>query len=209
MQKLNYDAQESWSMTSGRMQSPIAIRTAETDLIDYPASLNLAYDFTGQYVHDTGQGVEIGLTGTAVIANRPFQLQQFHLHAPSEHTLDGKQFDAEVHFVHQAPDGRQAVIGVFLQIGQASTTFATILSRINDDHSFKCDVTDILPTNRSYYHYIGSLTTPPLSENVEWYILAQPMTLSADQLAAFHVHYDYNNRHIQPLNGRPVLYYNA
>ena len=58
MQKLNYDAQESWSMTSGRMQSPIAIRTAETDLIDYPASLNLAYDFTGQYVHDTGQGVE-------------------------------------------------------------------------------------------------------------------------------------------------------
>ena len=178
------------------MQSPIAIRTAETDLIDYPASLNLAYDFTGQYVHDTGQGVEIGLTGTAVIANRPFQLQQFHIHAPSEHTLD------------QAPDGRQAVIGVFLQIGQASTTFATILSRINDDHSFKCDVTDILPTNRSYYHYIGSLTTPPLSENVEWYILAQPMTISADQLASFHVHYDYNNRHIQPLNGRPVLYYN-
>lgn len=207
MQKLNYDAQESWSMTAGLMQSPIAITSKTADSIDYPASLELYYDLNANYVRDTGQGLEVGLTGTAIIANRPFRLQQFHIHAPSEHTLDGESYDGEIHFVHEAADGRLAVIGVFLQLGAPSETFANILSRINDESVFSCEVTDLLPTNRSYYHYIGSLTTPPLSENVDWYVLEQPMTISAEQLAEFHVHYDHNNRHLQPLNGRHVLYY--
>ena len=99
-------------MTAGLMQSPIAITSKTADSIDYPASLELYYDLNANYVRDTGQGLEVGLTGTAIIANRPFRLQQFHVHAPSEHTLDGEAYDGEIHFVHEAADGRLAVIGV-------------------------------------------------------------------------------------------------
>jgi diphthamide synthase (EF-2-diphthine--ammonia ligase) len=67
------------------------------------------------------------------------------------------------------------------------------------------DITPLLPRKLGYYHYLGSLTTPPLTQNVEWYVLKQPVSLSAEQLATLRKHYPRNNRSIQPLNGRPVI----
>ncbi len=154
-----------------------------------------------------GHGIEIGLKGQAIIDNRLFSLQQFHIHAPSEHLLNDYRFDGEIHFVHQAEDGRMAVIAVFLKAGKTSETFSQILDNVNQDQNFACNLNDLIPKNKAYYHYLGSLTTPPLTENVEWYILAHPVQLSSKQLAEFHKLYPYNNRQLQPLNGRPVLYY--
>lgn len=207
MPKLDYDNQELWPRTSGIMQSPIDINVSTTVPMGFVAPISLDYDVNATYVHDTGQGFEVGLSGKAEIANRPFNLTQFHIHAPSEHTVNGHQYDAEIHFVHEAQDGRMAVIGVLLEIGLESPTVETMLNRINSESIFKCDVSDLLPKNKSYYHYLGSLTTPPLTENVEWYVLEQVVTLSRAQLEQFHVHYHKNNRDTQPLNERKVLYF--
>lgn len=63
----------------------------------------------------------------------------------------------------------------------------------------------MIPTNKTYYHYIGSLTTPPLSENVEWYVMKNPVEVSKAQIETFNKYYDSNNRKVQKLNGRSVL----
>ena len=67
------------------------------------------------------------------------------------------------------------------------------------------NVADILPENRAAFHYMGSLTTPPCSEQVRWFVLTQPITMSATQIAAFTAIYGNNNRPVQPLNARTVL----
>ncbi|EJO07202.1 carbonic anhydrase family protein [Oenococcus oeni] len=206
MPKLDYDNQNNWLFKTEQMQSPVALESNKAEKIEKQATLKLNYSTNASYVHDNGQGIEIGLSGKAIIDNRFFSLQQFHIHAPSEHLLNNYRFDGEIHFVHQAKDGRTAVIAVFLKAGKTSKTFSQIFNHLNQDQNFVCDLTDLIPENKSYYHYLGSLTTPPLTENVEWYILANPVEISRQQLAEFHKLYPYNNRQLQSLNGRPVLY---
>lgn len=206
MVKLDYNNQNTWLFETGQMQSPVALESNKAKIIEKQPALKLNYSTNASYVHDTGQGIEIGLKGEAIIDNRLFSLQQFHIHTPSEHLLNDYRFDGEIHFVHQAEDGRMAVIAVFLKAGKTSVTFSQILDHINRDQNFVCNLNDLIPENKAYYHYLGSLTTPPLTENVEWYILANPAQMSGKQLAEFHKLYPYNNRQLQSLNGRPVLY---
>lgn len=209
MPYLNYMHQEEWSFVAGDMQSPINIEPSQTHQITYDAPLKLQYDKTVPYVHDTGRGIEFGLTGPQIWLNhRPFAPQQGHLHFPSEHTLRGRQFDGELHFVHQAPDGRLGVVAILLQITpQGDTSLKDILAHMPTDEPFQTDIMALLPESRNYYQYLGSLTTPPLTENVEWYILDEPLAVSSEQLERFKDFYIGNNRDIQPLHTRVVQYY--
>ena len=68
----------------------------------------------------------------------------------------------------------------------------------------KVNVDDLLPTTRTSYRYDGSLTTPPCSEGVKWFVMTTPVPLSAAQIAAFTALVKDNNRPVQPLNGRVV-----
>ncbi|MFZ1181259.1 MAG: carbonic anhydrase family protein [Herbaspirillum sp.] len=147
----------------------------------------------------------------ATIRGRRFQLQQFHFHAPSEHTLNGVRYPLEAHFVYQAKDGRLAVLGVMFREGEANPAFTEIMQRVvphgKAEPIASFDISRLLPSDKSYYHYLGSLTTPPLSQNLEWYVLPQPLTLSAMQIADFHRYYMRNNRDLQPRNNRELLYF--
>jgi carbonic anhydrase len=67
------------------------------------------------------------------------------------------------------------------------------------------DITNLLPTDRGYYTFAGSLTTPPCSEGVTWFVLKQQSSISANEIAAFAKIYPKNARPIQPLNGRMLL----
>lgn len=207
MAPLDYDAQDTWPQTFGHTQSPIDIQTNLAQPMPYSAPIKLSYHLMANYVRDTGRNIEVGLTGMAEIAKRPFALQQFHIHAPSEHMRDGQHFDAEIHFVHGSPNGQLAVIGIFLQLGAPSPLVAQMLTHVNREEPLPFNVADLLPTNKSYHHYMGSLTTPPLTENVEWYILDHTLTLSAEQLQQLHVHYHRNNRDVQPLHERLLLHH--
>lgn len=208
--KLNYSQQDKWEFVAGKMQSPINIETPKlmTDPSTNPLSISYMHEI--EDVEDNGHAIEAVAKGSASIDGRQFVLQQFHFHAPSEHTIDGKHSAAEVHFVHREADGRLAVIAVMLEEGAANEAFEQVLQSV-DTHQTKegVHIDDLLPEDKSYYHYLGSLTTPPLSENVEWYIMQHKMTVSADQLERFHTYYAYNNRQLQPLNDRTVLAHKA
>ena len=201
---LDYGNQDEWTFESGEMQSPINIETGAAEAMVEDGSLTLDYAEEIIDVVDNGQ---------ATIAGRSFELTQFHLHSPSEHTLDGEYFPIELHFVHKAQDGRLAVIAVFFKEGTENAAFQAILDDVQANEEsdvasgLSLNVAELLPANESYYHYLGSLTTPPLTENVEWYVMANPVEVSAEQIAAFNEYYEGNNREVQPLGERSVLKY--
>lgn len=122
-----------------------------------------------------------------------YDLLQFHFHTPSEHTVDGNAYPAEVHFVHAAEDGSLAVIGVFIEDGAASDALAPFwddLSAIEDAPVEDIDVDALLPGDKTYYTYNGSLTTPPCSEIVTWLVMQSPITMSTEQLDALRAVHD-------------------
>ena len=214
-EKLDYAHQDTWQVVHGKAQSPIGITTGKAvpAATDEPQVLQLPQGHAEvEDVVDNGHAVEVEThPAVAMIRGRPFSLAQFHFHAQSEHTINGKHYPLEGHFVFKAQDGRLAVIGVMYEAGAANPVIQTVLDDLAGKHKAagpqEIDLTALLPKQHGLYHYLGSLTTPPLTENVEWYVLETPVTMSEAQIAAFRSHYRHNNRNVQPLNGRPVIHY--
>ncbi len=206
-----YDHQDDWLFETGRMQSPINIDTKILEPSHTYHELDFNFDSHVHHVSDTGHSIELALTGKSHFMNREFSLLQLHFHAPSEHTVDGKYSDLEAHFVHTGEDGRLAVMGILFNVGEENTAFEILLDEIEDsdlENGFEIALASFLPEDLAYYHYIGSLTTPPLAENVEWYILEEQLEISQEQLNRFHKFYEDNNRDIQDLNDRIITYIN-
>lgn len=204
-----YDDQKSWEQVSGKMQSPIDIPSSSVEKMEDNGEIKLDYSSKITNAENNGHSIQITDSGNAQINQRTFALTQFHFHAESEHTVDGKHYPLEAHFVNQSQDGRVAVIGVFFIEGVNNKGFQEVLDDVTDNQ--KTEITDIesmFPENKSYYHYLGSLTTPPLTENVEWYIMKNPVEVSKEQIKKFQEYYAHNNRNIQSLNNRVILEHN-
>jgi carbonic anhydrase len=163
---------------------------------------------------NNGHTVQINYGGadTLVVGDERFVLLQYHFHAPSEHTISGRHAPMEMHLVHKSAAGNLAVLGVLIEEGAANAAFAPVWANLPtakgmETHyqDVEVDVDDLLPANRAAYRYSGSLTTPPCSEGVRWFVLATPIQLSAEQVAAFKAVVQGNNRPVQPLNDRPVV----
>lgn len=207
---IDYDDQKDWEFTSGKMQSPIDITTKNAEkMVEDSGTIILDYgkDITG--AENNGHSIQISDGGKAQINGRNFELTQFHFHAESEHTIDGKHYPIEAHFVNTSQDGRIAVIGVFFKEGVENKGFQEVLDDVNNEKTDPItDVDDMIPLNKSYYHYLGSLTTPPLNENVEWYVMKEPVEISTKQVEEFKKLYSHNNRETQPLNDRVIVEHN-
>ena len=157
-------------------------------------------------VIDNGHSIKVTpkVGGKIELHGETFHLLQFHFHGKSEHTVDGKRYDMVAHLVHQNPKTKQlAVVAVFFEEGKNNPILDNILSGVGKN--IRIDPQDILPADTAhYYHYIGSLTTPPCSENVQWYLLKQPATASKDQIDAFRKYYVDNERPVQELYDREI-----
>lgn len=145
------------------------------------------------------------------IGQDAYAFLQFHFHAPAEHTLDRRAYPAELHFVHRNSAGQLAVVGVFLEEGAENPALAHLLAAQPHGHGeahasqLEIDMNALLPDDRAYYAYAGSLTTPPCSEGVRWNVLRTPIQASPAQIAALRETLGASSRHIQPLNQRTVL----
>jgi len=162
---------------------------------------------------NNGHTIQVDAVGSEAltIGNEPYVLQQFHFHSPSEHTVDGKSYPLEAHFVHKSADGKLAVIGVLFEEGAENTALMPFWKRLPKSAGEKVDlggggvnVEPMLPGHHEVYRYAGSLTTPPCSEAVKWFVMGETLKASAAQIAAFKAIVHVNNRPIQPLLGRPV-----
>lgn len=204
----HYDDQKAWVFEAGDSQSPINIEPSNAKPMIDKGDIVFAYHAGMGAVANNTHSIVAKASGISTINGRIFQLQQFHFHIVSEHTIQNKHTAMEVHFVHQAQDGRIAVLAFFLEAGTENEAFEDVLAKLRNQDTSPSPGTDIMklvPKTQKYYHYLGSLTTPPLSENVEWYVFDEPVSIGEKQLAEFRHYFTDNNRDIQPLDGRVVL----
>ncbi len=193
---------------AGQQESPIDLSGAiSADL----GPLGLQWRRLPARVLDTGHAIQVEASpgSNLTMGEKGYQLLQFHVHQPSEHLLNGHRYPLEIHFVHTAPDGTLGVVGVFAEPGESNPVLQTVLAAVATagaaDDRPTLDLTALLPEQRGYFRYEGSLTTPPCSETVDWAVLAKPITVSDAQIEAFARLHPGNTRPLQPLNRRFLL----
>jgi len=194
----------------GRNQSPINIENTMSASLKPIRGIQ---KFPAKDISNNGHTVQVNFKegNMLVLDSTAYQMKQVHFHAPSENRIHDKSFPLEAHFVHSDSKGNLTVIGVMFKEGAANLGLAKLWAQIPNKEDepvvLKNRVipSELMPENRSYYRYSGSLTTPPCTEGVRWIIMKTPMTASKEQIEAFkHAINHSNNRPVQALNGRLI-----
>ena len=143
------------------------------------------------------------------IDSQPFELLQFHFHRPSEEQINGKPSAMVVHFVHKNSEGRLAVLGVLLKEGNENPGIKALWTHAPakegpevTPEGVMFNPANLLPREYEFYSYEGSLTTPPCTEGVRFFILKSQVNISREQVEAFP--FKKNARPVQPQNGRAI-----
>lgn len=195
---------------TGKRQSPIDIREGLPVALE---PIGFHYQSGSFSVLDTGRTVQVNVApgNFAQLGDQRFELKQFHFHRPSEETLDGRRFDLSVHLVHRDARGRRLIVAVLVQQGSAQPVLRSVFGNLplDDQQENHARITlnpaDLLPGEQAYYTYMGSLTMPPCSEDVQWVVLRHPVAASADQIELFGRLYTDNIRPLQQAEGRRIL----
>ena len=195
----------------GKNQSPINI-TNEIKANLTP--LNIYYDVKAYKFLNNGHTLKAKMKNGAkiYIDGKEFNLIQFHFHTPSENTIDGKYYPMEAHFVHSTKKGELAVLAVMFKEGKYNPNLEKLTINLPKHIGEEKDISksnlkakDLLPGNLDYYRFNGSLTTPPCSEGVRWFVLKTPVEISKSQIDKFEKIMGKNNRPTQPINARIIL----
>lgn len=197
----------------GKKQSPINIDSKNIITQEYP-EIDIDYSSSNFKVLNNGHTIQINFAaGNKIeIEDSEYNLLQMHFHTPSEHSVDGKNAQLESHFVHKDDKGNIAVLAVMLVEGKENSEMAKILQHSPKEigkeitANGKFHIENFLPTSHDFYHYEGSLTTPPCSENVKWSVFKQEVELSKQQISDFRELYSMNAREIQKLGEREIIF---
>jgi carbonic anhydrase len=208
---------ENWAKLSpeygacaGSNQSPINL----SGFIDAKLEpIAFAYSAGSAEILNNGHTVQVNAqAGSSIVVDGiQFELKQFHFHVPSENLIKGKSFPMEGHLVHADKNGHLAVVAVMVTEGTANQALEKAWAQLpkkGEKLALTADISplEILPENRDYYRFNGSLTTPPCSEGVRWLVMKQPISASKAQIEQFlQVIHHHNNRPVQAVNARPVL----
>ena len=194
----------------GKRQSPIDIQDG------LPLQLEpIQFDYRPSRfrVIDTGRTVQVNLDlgNTITVMGQRYELVQIQFHRPSEERVNGRAYPMSAQLVHKSPAGQLAVVAVLLDQGEPHALIQQIWNNLPlEKHQelaaqMPLDPSQILPPQHNqYYTYMGSLTSPPCTENVLWMVMKQPITVSTEQIAIFHRLYPMNARPVQPMSGRLI-----
>lgn len=196
---------------AGQNQSPVNIEGTVEATLTLPQA---NYQPGGASMINNGHTLQVDYAAgsTLLIDKQPFTLKQFHFHAPSENQIRGQSYPLEAHLVHANDKGELAVLAVMFEEGEANPLltdawhYLPLATGQRIALKSALDAGQLLQPRLDVYRFNGSLTTPPCSEGVRWLVLKQPMTASAEQIAAFKalLHHP-NNRPVQPIHARQIL----
>lgn len=193
----------------GHRQSPIDIRDGfAVDL----EPIQFSYRPVRFKVVDAGRNLLVVSYGGAFgLLGKNYALTQVLFHRPGETTVAGRTFDMEVQLMHRAEDGQQAIVSILLERGAENPAIQSILNNLPLERGGEVapvaqllDLERLLPAERRYYAFMGSLTMPPCTEDVLWLVFKQPQSVSPEQLAIFQRLYPPNARPVQPGSGRII-----
>ncbi len=209
--EMEKDHQKHLMCREGTNQSPIDIDEVRGSRL---AVLGCHYLDTPIRITNNGHTIHLGYNKGSYVdwGDQKFYLIQFHFHHPSEHLIHGQSYAMEMHLVHKTSDHQYVVIGVFMKEGKFNPQIQQLWDRIPKDvnkeivyKNEEINLEDFLPKTKEYFHYYGSLTTPPCSENVSWFLLKTPIEISKAQIESFKKVIDHNARPAQKLNHRVIV----
>jgi len=199
---------------NGKAQSPIDIRA--TQKAELPPLRFIDKSAPLKYLVNNGRTIRVdyhapGSGDWLIVGDLRYQLTQFHFHRPSEEYVQGRPYDMALHLMYETSDGKVAGVTVFLKSGRANATLQKLWDHMpqvagnaQEIPGIEINPAGLLPQDTAYYTYTGSLSAPPCTEDVTWYVLKTPMEISAEQIEAFARLYPHDVRPLQPLNGRVV-----
>ena len=195
---------------SGHHQSPIDIQ--KTEKADLP-SIQFQYSASPLRIVDNGHTIQVNYEpGSSIrVGEREYALKQFHFHRPSEERVHGRRHGMSLHLVHADAAGQLAVVAVLLDAGAENALVRQLWNNLPKEegkeerrNDVRINAADLLPADRGYYTFEGSLTTPPCTENVTWFVLKEPVTVSRGEIAQFAKEYPDDARPTQPIYDRIV-----
>lgn len=198
--------------SEGRAQSPIDIRHARLNKALQPIEFH--YIAGGVTLENNGHTVFVRVhPGSYIVFDGVrYDLIGYDFHHPSEESVNGHLTDMDVELHHKSTDGKIAIIEVRLieDIDSPNPTMALLWESLPASAGESRNVTamvsamGLLPGDRSYWTYMGSLTTPPCTEGVRWLVMQSPVTISRQQYRAFIGLFGVNSRPVQDTNGRRI-----
>ena len=195
---------------TGARQSPIDIRNP---VISEVEPIQFHYEDVALKVSNNGHTIQVDYAPGSFIlyAGARYELVQFHFHSPSEERINGRAFDMVAHLVHRSAQGRLAVVAVLLAAGREQPMLQAVWAampgtrdRTRERLDVAINVKHLLPADPTYYSYMGSLTTPPCTEGVQWLVMKTPIEMSREQIAHFTALYPMNARPLQASNDRVI-----
>ena len=197
--------------STGKMQAPIDIQHAAKLPIDdlkfnyKPADLDILNDCNRYRIL-----LKFPDNYWLTVGKKPYFLTELHFREPGENAVNGKRPRMSIQLVHFSAEGMFLVVEVPIVAGKENPVIKTLWEHIPEEGKeskvagIKINPMDLLPADRSFYRFPGSLTTPICNEVVTWYVMKNPIELSEAQIAEYARHYHDTARPLQPLNGRPV-----
>ena len=196
---------------SGKHQSPIDIENASVEPL---SPIEFAYKPVPLAVTDTGHSFQVNVppgSGGITVGADHYDLVQFHFHRPSEEEIHGHRYAMVAHLVHKNAGGDLAVVAVLIHAGEPNAFLKEVFDHFPPKGTTETkapgttlDLGEFLPQHRGYYTFDGSLTTPPCTEHVRWFVLKSPVQASAAQVQQFAARYPHDARPVQALNDRTV-----
>ena len=202
---------EDYATCAGENQSPVDIRaTVDADL----PPIEFYYGSQAQTVTNDGNTVQFSypVSHHVVVDDDAFHLRNIRAHTPSENQINGQSFPMEAHLVHENNTGETVIVAVMVALGNRNPAFNTLLHAIPASAGKAVELAkliepaELLPDQRDYFRFNGSLTTPPCTEGVRWLVMKKPVSVSTKQLQTVAGALGQtNNRPVQPLNARLIL----
>ena len=200
---------------NGSEQSPINIEASQVKADGEMEDVDTQYEPTTFSVMNNGHTIQantVSENNKMILGEAEYRLVQFHFHTPSEHQFNGQPYAMELHLVHQNENSQLAVLGLMIQEGKKNENLQAVWDMLPKEKTEQdlpigepINLEALLPEADSFFHYDGSLTTPPCTEDVKWVVFEQPIEMSKEQIEAFQQIFPANHRPVQPLNEREII----
>jgi len=200
---------------NGHSQAPVDITNTQTMPIPPLAPLQMSYEPANLDMVNACNQYLIKLrfpdNKWLKVARKPYRLSEIEFREPGENAVNGKRPTMSLQLVHLSPEASLLIIEVPVAVGKENPMIKTLWKHIPapgkevkaDD--VKINAADLLPADHGFYFYRGSLTYPACNEGVMWYVMKNPIEMSAAQIARFKKYYHNNARPLQPVGERPLV----